>query len=44
MKNNVYKIKNAKLYLNNLKNNIIIANICKKNSNEYYKGDYNAKI
>lgn len=28
MNNKIYKIKNAKLYLNNLKLNLEIANIC----------------
>ena len=44
MSNSVYKIKNAKLYLNKIKNNIIIANLCKKQPKKYYKGDCDAEL
>jgi len=39
MKNKVLFIKNANILLKNIKNNIILSNICKKYTIEYYKGD-----
>lgn len=37
--NKIIKIKNAKLFLNNAKNNTILSNICLKTQKEHYKGD-----
>jgi len=39
MKNKIIKIKNAKNYIIDLKNNLNLCNICKKHTIEYYKGD-----
>lgn len=39
--NKIIKIKNAKEYIDNLKNNIILTNICRKNTHkEIYKGEW----
>ena len=37
--NKIIVIKNAKELINNIKNNLIVANLCNKSTQEIYKGD-----
>lgn len=40
MHNKIFNVKNAKLFIKDIENNLKLANICKKTIKHTYKGEY----